>query len=133
MSALKRMESMTVQLVGYAVHGCGHMVWLDEDHVREIKKTKESFYCPRCGNTNYFPAKTEEQKLRAELEHQTKLTQWAKMEAKHSENRRRAEKAAKTRIKNRIAKGVCPCCNRAFENVQRHMATKHPDYTEQES
>lgn len=47
----------------------------------------------------------------------------------------RAEKAAKTRIrnerdriKNRVANGVCPCCNRTFKQLVRHMKTQHPDY-----
>lgn len=25
--------------------------------------------------------------------------------------------------------GVCPCCNRSFTNVRRHMTSQHPDYT----
>ncbi len=63
-----------------------------------------------------------------DLQNQKKRTQWAKQEARHSENRRRAEKAAKTRIKNRIANGVCPCCKRSFKNLHRHMQNKHPKY-----
>jgi len=27
----------------------------------------------------------------------------------------------------RIHKGVCPCCNRTFTNLKRHIATKHPE------
>jgi hypothetical protein len=23
---------------------------------------------------------------------------------------------------------VCPCCNRSFQNLRRHMATKHPEF-----
>lgn len=42
-------------------------------------------------------------------------------------------KAAHTRTKNRIAKGVCPCCSRTFLDLQRHMQTKHPDFTKQEN
>lgn len=44
-------------------------------------------------------------------------------------NRARAQKAAKTRLKNRIAAGVCPCCNRTFQNLARHIAGQHPDYS----
>lgn len=29
------------------------------------------------------------------------------------------------RVKKRAAAGLCPCCNRTFSNVQRHMKTKH--------
>lgn len=49
--------------------------------------------------------------------------------AQHARNQARAQKAAKTRMKNRIANGVCPCCNRHFANVQRHIRTKHPEFT----
>jgi hypothetical protein len=47
-------------------------------------------------------------------------------------NRTRAQKAAKTRLKNRVAAGVCPCCNRHFDNLGRHMAHQHPDFTERD-
>lgn len=33
-----------------------------------------------------------------------------------------------TKVKNRVAAGVCPCCNRSFENLHRHMKNKHPDF-----
>jgi len=33
-----------------------------------------------------------------------------------------------TRTKKRVAAGVCPCCNRSFQNLHRHMESKHPDY-----
>lgn len=31
-------------------------------------------------------------------------------------------------VKARIAGGVCPCCNRTFVNVGRHMENKHPNF-----
>lgn len=40
-----------------------------------------------------------------------------------------AAKGRVTRIKNRVSNGVCPCCNRTFENLQRHMHSKHPTFT----
>ncbi len=40
----------------------------------------------------------------------------------------RAQKAAKTKLKNRIKHGVCPCCKRTFQNIAKHIATKHPGY-----
>lgn len=132
MSASERLEILTVALQAYVVKGCGHVVWLDANHVAEIQKSKASFYCSRCGNGNYFPGETEEERLKKLLDIERKRTQWAERKATNAENKRRAEKAAKTRIKNRVAKGVCPCCNRTFENLQRHMTTKHPDYGAEE-
>jgi|ERR1041384_335707 hypothetical protein len=46
----------------------------------------------------------------------------------HTEYKLRAQKGATTRAKKRHAAGLCPCCNRTFQQLQRHMATKHPDY-----
>ena len=36
-------------------------------------------------------------------------------------------KAQTMQVRRRAAAGVCPCCNRTFQNVQRHMKTKHPN------
>jgi hypothetical protein len=36
-----------------------------------------------------------------------------------------AAKAETTKLRKRVGAGVCPCCNRTFQNVARHMATKH--------
>ena len=45
-----------------------------------------------------------------------------------SERSCNALKGVVTRTKNRISKGICPCCNRYFEKLERHMKTKHPKY-----
>ncbi len=39
-----------------------------------------------------------------------------------------ATRGVVTRIKNRVGHGVCPCCNRTFGDLYRHMSTKHPGY-----
>ena len=53
----------------------------------------------------------------------------ARLETEAQEQRLRAEAAEKQviQIKRRAAAGVCPCCNRTFLNVQRHMKSKHPN------
>lgn len=45
----------------------------------------------------------------------------------------RAERGAKTKLKKRLAGGVCPCCQRTFENLGRHMKTKHPEYAKEDA
>ena len=32
-----------------------------------------------------------------------------------------------------MANGVCPCCNRSFENLRNHMHTQHPDYGQEKT
>jgi hypothetical protein len=45
-----------------------------------------------------------------------------------TERKLSAQKGVTTRLKNRISKGVCPCCNRTFANLARHMAGQHPEF-----
>jgi len=52
---------------------------------------------------------------------------------KSAEYRERAQKAAKTRIKNRVKNGVCPCCNRTFQNLLQHMKNQHPEWASDEA
>lgn len=50
---------------------------------------------------------------------------WRAAELK-TQHQVRAQKAAKTRLRKRIEHGVCPHCKRHFENVERHVKSKHP-------
>lgn len=46
----------------------------------------------------------------------------------HESRRVSAAKGQVTKLKNRAAAGVCPCCSRSFQNLKSHMATKHPAF-----
>jgi hypothetical protein len=39
-----------------------------------------------------------------------------------------ATKGHLARQRKRAQAGVCPCCNRTFQQLARHMANKHPDF-----
>lgn len=79
--------------------------------------------------------KTEVVRLREELERKTKDRDYwmarhgeARDQILKTERRLSATQGVVTRIKNRVGKGVCPCCNRYFANVHRHMANQHPEF-----
>lgn len=78
--------------------------------VQDRRADHQTFYCPR-GHWNHYSQKTEAEILREELES-------AKVE-----QRRLLE--AGCRLSKRVLNGVCPCCNRHFANVQRHIRSKH--------
>lgn len=91
------------------------------------------FYCVN-GHRQFY-TETEATQLKKQLEQKEKQLVWAKereaianREAKHQEGRARAYKGKFTGIKRRVANGVCPCCTRSFQNLRRHMETKHPKY-----
>lgn len=123
---------VTLELVGCAE--CGISFGVPSDYVRIRRGDHETFYCPS-GHHNYYPGLSEAEKLKQYLANSRwrlaaaeTAAQAARDQLQTSERRRRAEKAAKTRIKNRIANGVCPKCNRSFPDLHQHMAGQHPGF-----
>ena len=91
-------------------------------------------YCPN-GHNIHWPGPTEADKLRKRLRLAEDSEARAKAARDQAEASARAQKAAATRARNqrdkdrtRVANGVCPCCNRSFKDLRRHMASQHPDY-----
>lgn len=83
-----------------------------------LKANGEFFYCP-LGHSQHF-TRTEAQRLRELLE------QANRRNTELVDEVARAQRETK-RIEKRIHAGVCPCCNRTFQNLARHMATKHKE------
>lgn len=110
---------------------CGTPFGIESNLNRNLQRTGDTFYCPN-GHAQIY-AEPVEKKLRA-LEKQVKALQadkaFYKDEAEYKARQLSATKGVLTRTKNRIAKGICPCCNRQFVNMQRHMENKHPNYLE---
>lgn len=93
-----------------------------------------SIYCP-LGHSHAPAGKSRSAKLREELEAEKNRRARAQAQADReraradeTERRRVAQKAATTRLGKRAKAGVCPCCNRTFKQLARHMAGQHPEY-----
>ena len=90
-----------------------------------FKQNHKTFYCP-IGHTQYYPAKSEADKLRdqlAEAQFQVRRTEAARDNANGLLD---AETKKRRKLEKRIHNGVCPRCRRSFVNLQRHMAGQHP-------
>ena len=88
------------------------------------------FYCP-AGHRQHYTESEVERKLRQAEERLAAERGWsAELSSRLASTDRRlsATKAVVTRQRNRAAAGLCPCCNRHFTAMERHMATKHPEY-----
>lgn len=92
----------------------------------------KTFYCPS-GHSNFYPQQSEAEKLRARLRSAEATLTHTKDQLQATERQRRAQKGLNTRLKNRIAAGVCPCCNRTFQDLARHIAGQHPDFAHTEA
>ena len=115
---------------------CNMRFAMDSEFQKQRKEDHKSFYCPR-GHSQYYAGKSDKEKLQEhvdQLERQ-KMNLNTVIDAK---NRRieqlgysvRAQKAARTKIMNRVKNGVCPCCNRQFSDLQHHFKSKHPELLE---
>ena len=99
---------------------CGVEYAMPADLLAQYRKEHTSYHCPN-GHQQYFTGETEAEKLRKELSKEKERARWAE-----EANKKITAKLKKT--EKRISKGVCPCCNRSFINLQRHMACKHKEY-----
>lgn len=113
---------------------CGMQFAITRQFQNRVKRTHENFYCP-AGHGQHYPAKSKEEKLKDQVanlerrvEQERKRKEWAEQDAQLAKNRERAQKAAKTRLKNDIARGKCPCCKKTFKHLAKHMAAKHPEF-----
>lgn len=83
-------------------------------------ENKDTFYCP-VGHPQHYTGENTEERLAA------KVDELARVRAElyvARDDKQRAE-AKLTRMSKRIHAGVCPKCNRTFQNVARHMQAKH--------
>lgn len=132
-------ETYQGTLVVEECYNCSCMFGMPQDFYAHCRNTGESFYCPH-GHKQYYttPKIT---KLRRELERAERQRDLAREATRNEAIRRRgterqlsATRGVVTRVKNRTAKGMCPCCKRHFVSLRKHMAHKHPDYaSEQET
>jgi hypothetical protein len=122
------------QLTEIVCYKCGtHFAMHDQLYTRRLEDHR-GFFCPN-GHGQHFTGETEADRLKRELALKQRALDSAQAlaaanldRAKHAEKSHRATKGHMTRIKKRAANGVCPCCNRYFANVHRHMKGVHPDF-----
>lgn len=109
---------------------CGITFAVPETWRKHRQHTGETWYCPN-GHSRVY-REPDIKRLERELaaaneriasERARRLSTQDQLEA--TERSRAAVKGQLTKVKNRIQKGVCPHCNRHFQNVERHMASKH--------
>jgi hypothetical protein len=108
---------------------CGIAVAIPENLHRWMHKSdKNHCHCP-VGHEFVFNNTLEEQLEEARQQRNEALQRVrATRDLLHAEERSHvATKGHLTRVKKRVHRGVCPHCNRSFEDLRRHMRSKHKD------
>jgi len=117
-------------LVTTSCGSCGMQFAVPEHWDQERRRKHDGWWCPN-GHSLVYKGKSDAEKAREERD---RYKEWLRQEEERLAAERRSHSATKgqlTKTRKRIAGGVCPCCNRTFQNLGRHMHTKHPDFQEQ--
>lgn len=117
---------------------CGGIYAINERYRQGQEQVGGSWHCPYCECGWGYAHNSENERLKrdlqlkeAELTRQLQRLDQTKAALRETESRRRAEKGAKTKLKKRAASGICPCCNRYFVEVHKHMLSQHPEFVDE--
>lgn len=124
----------TITMVTVSCVRCGVVFGMPSDlNQAFIDDPSKSFHCPNGHSQHYSTSSLD--RLKKELKaaneraaHQAHMRQFAEEAQRRSEIELKKNKTKFRNIKTRVANGICPCCNRTFVNLQRHMHTKHPEF-----
>jgi len=117
---------ISVQMSDMECGECGIQFSVPETWRAEKQRTGASWYCPNGHSRVYRESDAEKARKALAEEKQRHATTLARLnEAELAERKAQTEMK---RMKRRAAAGVCPCCNRTFQQLARHMKTKHPNH-----
>jgi hypothetical protein len=128
--------SKTVTLVAHECCTCGVAFAMPESLMAARRRDGDWFYCP-AGHPAHFTESDADKLKRALAREQEVVRQLAREKAakdqiaatlRDASSKLAATESQLTRQKKRHAAGVCPCCKRTFQQLVRHMQSKHPDY-----
>jgi hypothetical protein len=121
-------KEITLELTTCA--SCGIVFALVEVNMKNLRKSGNTFWCPN-GHPLTF-GETENDRLKEQLKYSDEQANHWKEEAQATSRSLIATKGVITRLKNRAASGLCPCCNQTFKLLGKHMAKMHPDFEKEE-
>lgn len=114
---------------------CGVEYFVPERVWEEQRKNGGFHHCINGHSQGWGKGQTEIDKLRQERDRlrqreAQKDDEIARQKRLRDMERRTASayKGQVTKLRKRAKHGVCPCCNRTFQNLARHMDAKHPSF-----
>lgn len=120
MSNFKVIETVALEV---RLCWCGHYVAIPEVRWEHLEATGEQFYCPY-GHTAVYKD-TEVARLKKELVQAQEVANSARQRETTANLMLDAERKATKRLLKRVEAGVCPNCHRSFQQLARHMVSKH--------
>jgi len=115
---------------------CGIAYAFPIDYEQKRRADHQDIYCPN-GHVGSYQEKSQAQKERERADRLSRSLESRDRIIAEKDNtieaQRRSHAATKgqlTKVRKRIAAGICPCCHRTFAQVTRHMKNQHPEYVE---
>lgn len=122
----KHIQGEVIDFTMMECGGCGIPFFVPTRWKNSKVQDHGSFSCPN-GCSRIFVAKTDAEKAKEELEQLKTEKEKSEQELQNKWLDALGEKCKLEKQLKRVHKGVCPCCNRSFINLQKHMKTKHPE------
>lgn len=133
MVAANTIFSIQTGLVTKVCGECYIAFAIPQEKENRCLESGESWHCPN-GHCRIYTksdnAKLKEKlaRVEADKDYYRNRTDELYNQKTHLERRVAATKGQVTKIKNRVGRGVCPCCNRTFQNLGQHMHNQHPEW-----
>ncbi len=117
---------------------CGVRFGLPRGFTRSLRNGKQTFYCPNGHAMSYCESEADVlRRERDRLKQDAARLEGEKLAALEREvaalERAQAAEKRELKLKKRAAAGACPCCSRNFTNLARHIASKHPTFSPDQS
>jgi NMD protein affecting ribosome stability and mRNA decay len=104
---------------------CGIKFAVPEDWRAAKQETGDGWYCPNGHCRAYTESDAAKYRRLLQEEKDRHIKTLSRLnQAEASEQKITKELS---RVKKRVHSGVCPCCNRTFQQLARHMKAKHPE------
>lgn len=116
---------ITVQMTVMECGECGIQFSVPETWRAEKQHNGSGWYCPN-GHSRVY-RETDVDKLKRVLAEEQRRHAQTLSRLNEAEAAERKVQKAMRRMQKRSAAGLCPCCNRTFQQLARHMKTKHPE------
>jgi hypothetical protein len=108
-------------------HAVPHELYDYQQRQHRDGERQRAIYCP-LGHDWYMAGEGEAARLRRQLDAARDRAGRFASQRDQAEASARAYKGVATKARKRAKAGTCPCCNRTFKQLARHMASQHPDF-----
>jgi hypothetical protein len=105
---------------------CGVTYGLTSHYQQHRRDDHKSWYCPN-GHRQHYPQQSEAERLKDQLARERAQADQLKAARDGQARAAGRYRAERDRLRTRAQAGVCPCCNRTFKQLARHMKAKHPE------